>query len=102
MQALEDYSFSACSLSPFITLSRQIIDISALTIPIFDEMSMVGRKLYGQINARLCQAFPHRADEVLGGCSCLLVGDFGQLPPVMDLPFYSSVTCSMRRTVMSS
>ena len=24
-------------------------------------------------------------DEVLGSCSCILVGNFGQLPPVMDL-----------------
>ena len=34
--------------------------------------------------------FPHSADVVLGGCSVLLSGDFGQLPPVMDLPLYSS------------
>ena len=58
---------------------------------IIDEMSMLGRKLFGQVDQRLRQAFPHRAGEALGGCSCLLVGDFGQLPPVMDLPLYSSV-----------
>ena len=52
---------------------------------------MLGRKLFGQVDQRLRQAFPHRAGEVLGGCSCLLVGDFGQLPPVMDLPLYFSV-----------
>ena len=57
---------------------------------IIDEMSMVGRKLFGQVDKRLRQAFPHRADEVLGGCSCILFGDFGQLPPVMDLPLYSA------------
>lgn len=53
---------------------------------IIDEMSIVGRKLFGQVDSRLRQAFPHAADQVLGGCSCLLFGDFGQLPPVMDLP----------------
>lgn len=52
-------------------------------------MSMVGRKLFGQIDRRLRQAFPHRAQEVFGGCSVLLFGDFGQLPPVMDLPLYT-------------
>ena len=32
----------------------------------------------------------HHADQMLGGCSCILFGDFGQLPPVMDLPLYTS------------
>ena len=58
---------------------------------IIDEMSMLGRKPFGQVDQRVRQAFPHRAGEALGGCFCLLVGDFGQLPPVMDLPLYSSV-----------
>ena len=53
---------------------------------IIDEMSMVGRKIFGQVDQRLRQVFPHQADELFGGCSCLLFGDFGQLPPVMDLP----------------
>ena len=52
-------------------------------------MSMVGRKLFGQIDRRLRQAFPHQAQEVFDGCSVLLFGDFGQLPPVMDLPLYT-------------
>ena len=61
---------------------------------IIDEMSMVGRKMFGQIDHRLRQAFPQCADQVLGGRSCLLFGDFGQLPPVMDLPLYTSVSRS--------
>ena len=52
-------------------------------------MSMVGRKLFGQVDSRLRQAFQHSADVVLGG-SVLLFGDFVQLPPVIDLPLYSS------------
>ena len=56
---------------------------------IIDEMSMVGRKMFGQIDRRLRQAFPHHAQEVFGRCSMLLFGDFGQLPPVMDLPLYT-------------
>lgn len=57
---------------------------------IIDEMSMVGRKIFGQVDKRLRQVFPHCSDQLLGGCSCLLFGDFGQLPPVMDLPLYTT------------
>ena len=62
---------------------------STIKYIIIDEMSMVGRKTLGQVDRRLRQAFPHHAQEVFGGCSCLLFGDFGQLPPVMDLPLYT-------------
>lgn len=61
---------------------------------IIDEMSMVGRKFLGQVDQRLRRVFPHLADKVFGGCSCLLFGDFGQLPPVMDLPLYTTVSRS--------
>jgi ATP-dependent DNA helicase PIF1 len=61
---------------------------------IIDEMSMLGRKMLGQVDRRLRQVFPHRSDEVLGGCSCLLVGDFGQLPSVLDLPLYATIPSS--------
>ena len=58
---------------------------------IIEEMSMIGRKLFGQVDRRLRQIFPHRSHEILGGCSCLLFGNFGQLPPVMDLPLYTII-----------
>ena len=29
---------------------------------------------------------------MFGGCSCLLIGDWGQIPPVMDLPLYTTVS----------
>ena len=59
---------------------------------IIDEISMVGRKVFGQVDRHLRQAFPHNTHEVLGSCSCLLFGDFGQLPPVMDLLLYTTET----------
>ena len=65
--------------------------MSAIKYIIIDEMSMVGRKVFGQIDR---QAFPHHAQEVFGGCSILLFGDFGQMPPVMDLPLYTTNTRS--------
>ena len=55
--------------------------LSGMEYLIIDEMSMVGRKMFRQVGKRLRQVFPHRSDQVLGGCSCLLFGDFGQLPP---------------------
>ena len=61
---------------------------------IIDEMSMVGRTILGQVDKRLRQVFPHHADTLFGGCSCLLFGDFGQLPPVMDLPLYTTAARS--------
>ena len=64
--------------------------LSAVKYIIIDEISMVGRKIFGQIDRRLRQVYPHRAQELFGGCSVLLFGDFGQLPPVMDLPLYTT------------
>ena len=53
---------------------------------------MVGRKMFGQVDRRLRQVFPERSEELFGGRSCLLTGDWGQLPPVMDLPLYTTVS----------
>ena len=75
-------------------MQQSLADMKYLII---DEMSMVGRKVFGQVDQRLRQVFPHQADVLFGGCSCLLFGDFGQLPPVMDLPLYTTVS----RTALS-
>ncbi len=69
---------------------------------IIDEMSLVGRKMFSQDDRQLRQVFPHRSDQVLGGCSCLLFGDFGQLPPVMDLPLYTTSTSSALSAIGAS
>ena len=62
---------------------------------ILDEKSMVGRAQAGRMDCRLRQAYPHKADEILGGLPAIFFGDFAQLPPVGDTPLYS--TKSTRR-----
>ena len=55
---------------------------------ILDEKSMVGRKLLSKVDSRLRDGFPSQRDEYFGGCSLLMFGDFGQLPPVGDIPLF--------------
>jgi len=62
--------------------------LSEMNYLIINEMSMVGRKMFGQVDRRL----RHHADQMLGGRSCILFGDFGQLPLVMDLPLYTTIS----------
>ena len=69
-------------------------DLSITKYLIIDEMSMVSRKTFGMIDRRLRQAFPHKSQVLFGGCSVLLFGDFGQLPPVFGLPLYTTQTSS--------
>ena len=65
---------------------------------------IVGRKLYGQVDQGvgqvdqgLGQVF-HIVLVKLWRVLCLLVGDFGQLTPVMDLPLPRSVIADFGRT----
>ena len=63
-------------------------------------MSFIGPKMLTQIDARLCQYFPSHCTISFGGCSMILLGDFGQLPPVKDIPMYagSSIGTALWRT----
>ena len=54
---------------------------------IIDEMSMLGQRMMAWVDKRLRQATGH-LDKPLGGISVILIGDFGQLPPVGDKPLY--------------
>ena len=54
---------------------------------ILDEMSMIGQTSFGHLDNRLREATGAK-DDVFGGLSIILVGDFGQLAPVGDLPLY--------------
>ena len=76
------------------TLKKLQQALDGVSYIVIDEMSMMGRKLFGQVDRRLRQAFPNRSNQSLGGCSCFLFGDFGQLPPVMDLPLYTDSNSS--------
>src|SRR5439155_1088008 len=58
---------------------------------IIDEKSMVGHRMLAIIDMRLRQAFPEQRNQVFGGRSLILVGDFGQLPPVLDESMYSQI-----------
>ena len=51
---------------------------------------MVGRRMFSAIDKRLREAFPKSKNEPFGRRSIILFGDFGQLPPVLDLPMYAT------------
>ena len=52
-------------------------------------MSFIGPKMLTQVDAHLCQAFPLHCTILFGGCSMILLGDFGKFPPVKDIPMYA-------------
>ncbi len=60
---------------------------------------MVGRKMLTLIDMRLRQAFPKHQDQPFGNRSVILIGDFGQLPPVMDDAMYMQ---NLRRDPLSN
>ncbi|KAM4061282.1 PIF1-like helicase [Hirsutella rhossiliensis] len=66
-------------------LQKKLKDIQYLII---DEKSMLGLRMLSWIDDRLREAFPHRNEEFFGGLNVLLVGDFFQLPPVLQKPLY--------------
>ncbi len=55
---------------------------------IIDEMSMIGQKTLAWVDKRLRQG-TGKLNTILGGMSVILLGDFGQLPPV---PMYAQPT----------
>lgn len=59
---------------------------------IFDEKSMIGHKILNIVDMRLRQAFPKHKNQPFGNCSIILVGDFDQLPLVLDEPIYLQIS----------
>ena len=66
-------------------LQMKLKDIKYLII---DEKSMLGLRQLSWVDDRLREAFPNRNEEFFGGLNILLVGDFFQLPPVLQKPLY--------------
>ena len=56
---------------------------------IIDEKSMVGRQILVLIDMRLRQFFLEHNDKLFGSRSVIMFGNFGQLPPVLNLPMYT-------------
>ena len=71
------------------SLSKLQEELRHIRYILIDEMSFIGPKMLTQIDARLHQAFPLQSTIPFGGCSIILLGDFGQLPPVKDIPMYA-------------
>ena len=46
--------------------------------------------MLAQIDMQLRQGFPENKNIPFSGRSIILFGDFGQLPPVLDLPMYTT------------
>ena len=72
--------------SALARLQQRFKDVQYLII---DEVSMLGQRMLYWVDKRLRQATGH-LNVCLGGVSVILIGDFGQLPPVGDRPLYAS------------
>ena len=51
-------------------------------------MSFIGPKILTQIDACLRQYFSSHYTIPFGGCSMILLGEFGKLPRVKEIPMY--------------
>ncbi|KJK73750.1 hypothetical protein H634G_10986 [Metarhizium anisopliae BRIP 53293] len=77
--------FKPLSPTDMAQLQKKLKDIKYLII---DEKSMLGLRQLSWIDDRLREAFPSRNEEFFGSLNILLVGDFFQLPPVLQKPLY--------------
>ena len=60
---------------------------------VIDEMSMIGRKVFGQVDKRLRQALPGRSEELFGGCSCILIASYHQSWTCRSTPQRLGLNC---------
>ena len=87
------YKFELGSVGTALLQERftQFHDCPEKCYIVIDEVSMIGSGLFHWIDRRARQAFA-RPDEIFGGASIILVGDFAQLPPVQDKSLFDSNT----------
>ncbi|CAB4023269.1 ATP-dependent DNA helicase pif1 [Paramuricea clavata] len=71
------------------SLQRLQLRLEGKRFLIIDEMSMIGHKMLSRLGNRL-RAGTEKEDIPFSGMSIILMGDFGQLPPVGDKPMYVS------------
>ncbi len=69
------------------SLQRLQLRLEGKRFLIVDEMLMIGHKMLSSLDNRL-RAGTGNQDIPFGGMSVILMGDFGQLPPVGDKPMY--------------
>ncbi|MBM3938769.1 MAG: hypothetical protein FJ333_08995, partial [Sphingomonadales bacterium] len=62
-------------------LQRKFEPVGVLII---DEKSMIGQEVFWMISERLKEARPQHQDQPFGNLSVVLLGDWKQLPPVVD------------------
>ncbi|XP_070182372.1 uncharacterized protein [Littorina saxatilis] len=90
--------FKPLSGSALADLQKDFRETALLVV---DEKSMIGLKTFFYVSERLKEAKPHRADEPFGGLSVILLGDWKQLPPVMDSPLYHNPSCGKQNSMQS-
>ena len=75
-------------------LKRLQDDLEKCEMLVIDEVSMLSPLRLYQIDQRLRQAKPKKANKLFGGVSIVLMGDFAQLPPVCDKALFEVLLLS--------
>lgn len=57
---------------------------------LINEMSFIGPKLLLKIDSRLRETFPYKTHLYFGGLPMVFFGYLAKLPPIMDMPIYTS------------
>jgi hypothetical protein len=78
-------SLQPLSIGHKFVLQQKMKHVGLLVI---DEKSMIGQKIFYYVHKRLQEVFPEQADKPFGGMSIFLLGDWKQLPPVLDTALY--------------
>ena len=68
-------------------LQEELRDIRYILIY---EMRFIFPNLLTHIDVRLHEVFPSQCTIPFGGCSIILLGESGQLPPVKYIPMYAN------------